>query len=70
MEKLSNTEAELKERVTYKKMRIHYFHLEELGDQSQPNIVAQSVAMFGPRISDCDVEPQITSTDAFYSIIL
>ena len=30
------------ERVIYKKMRIHYFHLEELGDQSQPNIVAQS----------------------------
>ena len=42
MEKLSNTEAELKERVTYKKIRIHYFDLEELGDQSQPNIVAQS----------------------------
>ena len=26
--------------------------------------------MFGPRAFDCDVEPQLTSADSFYSIIL
>lgn len=25
--------------------------------------------MFGPRALDCDVEPQLTSADTFYSVI-